>query len=162
MEEPMVGWRVLTDCLKPGGLMKIGLYSELARQHIRQMREEITQSDIGSSDLAMRSFRSDIIKSGEKHHKKILSTSDFYCLSELRDLLFHVQEHRFTISLIKDCLSELGLKFCGFESDKLVQSFKLNNTRSDDPYDLDKWNSYEKANPDTFMGMYQFWCQKIA
>ena len=141
--------------------MKIGLYSELARQHIVKMREEITQSDIGSSDRAMRSFRSDIIKSDEKHHKKILSTPDFYCLSELRDLLFHVQEHRFTISLIKECLSELGLKFCGFEPDQLVQSFKLNNTGADDLYDLDKWNSYEKANPNAFFGMYQFWCQKI-
>ena len=32
MDEPMAGWRVLVDLLKPGGLMKIGLYSELARQ----------------------------------------------------------------------------------------------------------------------------------
>ena len=162
MNEPMAGWRVLTDCLKPGGLMNIGLYSELARQHIVKIREEISQSDIGSSALAMRSFRSDIIKSDEKHHKKILSVSDFYSLSELRDLLFHVQEHRFTIPEIKDCLYDLGLEFCGFESDKIVQKFKLNNTGADDPYDLDKWNFYEEANPDTFVGMYQFWCQKVA
>ena len=25
MDDPVAGWRVLTDCLKPGGLMKIGL-----------------------------------------------------------------------------------------------------------------------------------------
>jgi tetratricopeptide (TPR) repeat protein/2-polyprenyl-3-methyl-5-hydroxy-6-metoxy-1,4-benzoquinol methylase len=31
MADPVAGWKVLTDCLKPGGLMKIGLYSELAR-----------------------------------------------------------------------------------------------------------------------------------
>ena len=30
MDEPMAGWRVLVDLLKPGGLMKIGLYSEFA------------------------------------------------------------------------------------------------------------------------------------
>ena len=30
MDDPEAGWKVLTDCLKPGGLMKIGLYSELA------------------------------------------------------------------------------------------------------------------------------------
>ncbi len=28
---PMTGWRVLLSLLRPGGLMKIGLYSELAR-----------------------------------------------------------------------------------------------------------------------------------
>ena len=162
MDEPMAGWRSLTDCLELGGLMKIGLYSELARQHIVRMREEINQSGIGSSDVAMRSFRGDVINSSEEHHKRIRSSINFYSLSELRDLLFHVQEHRFTIPQLKDCLSELDLKFCGFEADVIVRDFKLTNTGADDPYNLDKWHSYEEANPNTFIAMYQFWCQKVA
>ncbi len=162
LDEPMAGWRSLTDCLELGGLMKIGLYSELARQHIVSMREEINQSGIGSSDVAMRSFRSDVINSSEEHHKRVRSAKDFYSLSELRDLLFHVQEHRFTIPQLKDCLSELDLKFCGFEADVIVRDFKLTNTGADDPYNLDKWHSYEEANPNTFIAMYQFWCQKVA
>ena len=162
MDEPMAGWRSLTDCLELGGLMKIGLYSQLARQHIVRMREEINQSGIGSSDVAMRSFRSDVINSSEEHHKLIRSAKDFYSLSELRDLLFHVQEHRFTIPQLKDCLSELDLKFCGFAADVIVRDFKLTNTGADDPYNLDKWHSYEEANPNTFIAMYQFWCQKVA
>jgi tetratricopeptide (TPR) repeat protein/SAM-dependent methyltransferase len=48
MHEPIAGWRVLKDCLRSGGLMKIGLYSDLARQHIVKIREEIEKSDIGS------------------------------------------------------------------------------------------------------------------
>ena len=162
LDEPMAGWRSLTDCLELGGLMKIGLYSELARQHIVRMREEINQSGIGSSDVAMRSFRSNVINSSEEHHKRIRSSINFYSLSELRDLLFHVQEHRFTIPQLKDCLSELDLKFCGFEADVIVRDFKLTNTGVDDPYNLDKWHSYEEANPNTFIAMYQFWCQKVA
>ena len=158
----MAGWKVLTDCLKLGGLMKIGLYSELARQHIVEIRREIRQSTIGSSDDAMRSFRSSVRKSEKDHHKLILHSSDFYSLSTLRDLLFHVQEHRFTLPQIQDCLSDLGLSFCGFEADKIVQDFELTNTGLGDIYDLNKWNSYEEANPRTFLGMYQFWCQKIA
>ena len=118
MDDPMAGWKVLTDCLKQGGLMKIGLYSELARQHIIKMREEIAQSVNGSSDIEMKSFRKNIINSDKDYHKKILAFPDFYSLSELRDLLFHVQEHRFTIPQIKECLSSLGLKFCGFENKK--------------------------------------------
>ena len=141
--------------------MSIGLYSTLARQHIIRMREEINQSGIGSSDIAMRSFRNDVINSTEEHYKIIRSFNDFYSLSELRDLLFHTQEHRFTIPQIQDCLSELGLKFCGFEADRIVQSFKLKNTGADDPYDLCKWHSYEEANPLSFVGMYEFWCQKV-
>ena len=162
MDEPMAGWRVLADCLKPGGLMNIGLYSELARQHIVKMRKEIAQSGIGSSDIAMKSFRNSVINSDKDHHTTILTSGDFYSLSTLRDLLFHVQEHRFTILQIRDCLYELGLEFCGFENNKLVQNFKLNNTEADDPYDLDKWNSYEEANLSAFAEMYQFWCQKVA
>ena len=142
--------------------MRIGLYSELGWQDITKLREEISQSGIGSSDASMKIFRRDIIGSNEDHHKRILKTSDFYNTSELRDLLFHVQEHRFTLPQIQGCLSELGLRFCGFETDKIVQNFKLTNTGTDDPYDLDKWNVYEEANPNIFVGMYRFWCQKVA
>ena len=142
--------------------MKIGLYSELARQHIVEMRQEISKAGIGSSEAAMKSFRTMVMTSDLKHHKKIVNSPDFYSLSTLKDLLFHVQEHRFTIPQIQDCLSELGLKFCGFESAKIVSHFKLANTGADDPYNLNKWQAYEKANPGAFVGMYQFWCQKIA
>jgi 2-polyprenyl-3-methyl-5-hydroxy-6-metoxy-1,4-benzoquinol methylase len=162
MDDPVAGWRVLTDCLKPGGLMKIGLYSELARQNIVEMRREISKAGIGSSDAAMKSFRTTLMESDKSHHKKILNFYDFYSLSELRDLLFHVQEHRFTIPQTQDCLAELGLKFCGFESAKIVSHFKLYNIGVDDPYNLDKWHAYEEANPSAFVGMYQFWCQKTA
>ena len=161
MNDPMAGWSVLTNCLRSGGLMRIGLYSELARQHIVTMREEIQLAKLGSDDLSMKSFRTELINSDQQHHRKILSTCDFYSLSELRDLLFHVQEHRFTIPQIKDCLTELGLEFCGFEAENKVKQFKLSNIGSDDLFDLDKWNTFEQDNPDTFMGMYQFWCQKI-
>ena len=141
--------------------MKIGLYSELARQDIIEMRQEINESGIGSSDAAMKSFRALVMKSDQEHHKQILKFRDFYCLSELKDLLFHVQEHRFTIPQIQDCLSELELKFCGFESSQIVSHFNLTNTNTGDPYDLDRWHAYEEANPRAFAGMYQFWCQKI-
>ena len=160
MDDPEAGWKVLTDCLKPGGLMKIGLYSELARQHIVKIRKEISNAGIGSSDEEMKSFRDTIMGSKKDHHERILIFSDFYSLSELKDLLFHVQEHRFTIPQIKGYLDRLGLKFCGFESTKIVSNFKQTNKNKRDLYDLDKWQAYEEANPSVFMGMYQFWCQK--
>ena len=161
MENPMAGWKVLTDCLKPGGLMRIGLYSDLARQSIIKIREEINQLDIGSSSTEMKSFRDMIIKSEEDHHKLITNSPDLYSLSSLRDLLFHVQEHRFTIPLIKDHLDELGLRFCGFESNEIISRFCKTIVHPDDLYDLNKWQAYEEENPRTFAGMYQFWSQKV-
>jgi hypothetical protein len=108
----------------------------------------------------MKSFRDMIIESEKAFYKQIINYDDFFSLSELRDLLFHVQEHRFTIPLIKDHLNKLGLKFCGFESSKIVSHFKQTNKNKEDPYDLDTWHLYEEANPRAFAGMYQFWCQK--
>ncbi|MDB2445456.1 tetratricopeptide repeat protein [Gammaproteobacteria bacterium] len=161
MENPMAGWEVLTNCLVPNGLMRIGLYSKLARQHITEMRDEIDRLGLEPSDDSMKFFRSTVINSDEEHHKKILPISDFYSLSTLRDLLFHVQEHQFSIPQIKKCLDELGLKFCGFENKKIVKGFKQSNPEPDDIFELDKWHRYEEANPISFMGMYQFWCQKL-
>ena len=160
MSDPMAGWKVLTDCLKPGGLMKIGLYSDLARQNIVEMRREITEAGIGSTESEMKSFRKMVITSDQKHHNEIVNSPDFYSLSTLRDLLFHVQEHRFTIPQIKDCLLQLGLEFSGFDTDQIVTTFRLANTDTDDLYDLDKWHAFEVTNPGIFAGMYQFWCQK--
>ena len=108
----------------------------------------------------MKSFRDNIMRSEKDHHERIVNSPDFYSLSELKDLLFHVQEHRFTIPQIKDCLNKLGLKFCGFESTNIVSHFTHTNKAKGDPYDLDKWQAYEEANPRAFIGMYQFWCQK--
>ena len=141
--------------------MNIGLYSERARQDIIAIRQEIGKAGIGLNDIEMRLFRDEIIKSKKEHHEIVRKGLDFYSLSTLRDLLFHVQEHRFTIPQIKDCLNKLGLKFCGFETLDIVSHFKLTNANKEDPYDLDKWNTYEEANPSAFRGMYQFWCQKV-
>ena len=162
MDDPFVAWSILKDCLKSGGLMKIALYSDLARQHIVEMRKEISDKGIGSSDFEMKSFRNMLVKSDKTHHKLILNSPDIFCLSTLKDLLFHVQEHRFNITQIREHLSDLGLQFCGFESDAIISHFKLANTEDTDLYNLDKWQAYEEANPRAFAGMYQFWCQKIS
>jgi len=161
MNDPMAGWTVLKDCLKSGGLMRLGLYSELARQNIVKIRVEIKQQNIETKDAELRSFRDMIMKSEKDHHKLTAKSPDFYSLSTLKDLLFHVQEHRFTIPKLKEYMDALGLKFCGFETKEIVSHFKQTNTNKGDPYDLNKWQGYEEANPRAFAGMYQFWCQKV-
>ena len=160
MNDPIEGWKVLVNCLKPGGLMRIGLYSELARQHIVKLREEILDKGIKPNDVDMKLLRFNIVNSKKKHHIQIRNSNDFYSLSEFRDLLFHVQEHRFTIPQIKGLLNYLGLRFCGFEVENLNSQFKLINIDNEDIYNLDKWHVFEEANNRAFEGMYQFWCQK--
>jgi SAM-dependent methyltransferase len=162
MDDLMKGWKVLTDCLTTGGLMRIGLYSELGRRDIPKIRDEISRSnvDITSHD-DIKSFRNTIISSGEEHHKQILDhNTSFYSMSMLRDLLFHVQEHHVSLPQIEDSLSSLGLMFCGFEDSFTVQQFKESYI-DNDLYDLNKWVLFEKEHPEWFAGIYQFWCQKV-
>jgi Flp pilus assembly protein TadD/2-polyprenyl-3-methyl-5-hydroxy-6-metoxy-1,4-benzoquinol methylase len=161
MDEPMTGWRVLTDLLKPGGLMKIGLYSELARQHIVEVRKEITLQKVGKSEADIKKFRQSLIESHDEHHQQLTKSGDFFSLSTLRDLIFHVQEHRFTLPQIKNCLEKLGLKFCGFGDKDIISNFRKFHRKEVDIYDLALWHQYEENNPRSFAGMYVFWCQKL-
>lgn len=164
MQDPMKGWKALIDRLNAGGLIRLGLYSEVARQHILRIRDSNQDNNIGSSTAEIKSFREMVKLSTNSDHKKIASSPDFYSLSTLRDLIFHVEEHRFNIPQLKSCLSELGLEFCGFDlgNESLGRSFRKEFGGKDDFYNLDKWHTFEKANPTAFAGMYQFWCQKVA
>ena len=161
MDDPMAGWRVLVGLLKIGGLMKIGLYSELARRPVVKTREDIAVKGIGTSEAEIRQFRQFLVESHEKHHQQLTGLRDFFSLSEFRDLVFHVQEHRFTALQIRGCLEELGLKFCGFERLDVVSIFKDFFGENADTCDLSLWQQFEERNPRTFLGMYEFWCQKI-
>jgi tetratricopeptide (TPR) repeat protein/SAM-dependent methyltransferase len=163
--DPMAGWKVLVDLLRPGGLMKIGLYSEAARQSIVSGRSMIAEMGYTSSTEDIRRCRQDIIsrvESGNSSLEKLLNLKDFFSLSECRDLLFHVQEHRFTIPQIGDALDVLNLKFLGFtiRDHSVIKKFKEVFTKEGDLTSLALWHEFEEQYPDTFIGMYQFWCIK--
>ena len=161
MENPFLGWQNLVRSLKKGGLMRIGLYSKTARRSINIIRNEIKEFDMDFNYNDMKTFRDKIITSNKKHHKNQLSSLDFYTMSTFRDLLFHSQEHQFTITQISEYLTQLGLEFCGFENKIASNKFQLINSQEHDLYNLKKWELYEEDNQGTFSGMYQFWCQKI-
>jgi hypothetical protein len=92
----------------------------------------------------------------------MLMIHDTYSLSGFRDLLLHVQEHRFTVPQIAGALRELELEFLGFE-DLGAQTMRNYLARfPDNPAmdDLANWQAYEESQPDTFAGMYRFWARR--
>ena len=161
MLDPIAGWKVLTSLLKPGGLMRIGLYSESARTHIADIQKEIKSLGVGASDTEMREFRRSIINSSSSSHQQLTKWGDFFSLSMLRDLIFHEQEHCFTLPQIASCLDELGLAFSGFVDRSIISKFLEFHGKETNIYDLTKWHQYEEKDPLVFIGMYQFWCQKL-
>ena len=110
----------------------------------------------------MLAFRQHIVTNDDPNFQELLNFQDFYSTSALRDLLFHIQEHRFTIPMIKKALKELNLVFLGFDfGDTQVKNiFRNNFSQSNAEYNLDMWHEFEMSNPSTFASMYQFWVQK--
>jgi tetratricopeptide (TPR) repeat protein len=163
--DPLAGWQNLTNLLRPNGVMKVGLYSELARQDVVSGRALIESKGYSTSPEDIRRCRQDIIEiatKGESEMKKIFTFRDFFQISELRDLLFHVQEHRYTIPRIESEIRQLGLEFLGFEirNQKAMAQFKAMHPEPNAQTSLTLWHEFENQNPDTFRGMYQFWLRK--
>ena len=161
MDDPFKGWEVLTECLNNSSYMLIGLYSEKARKHIAQIKKKFDELILETNTKNIIKFRRDLLENNNNGQlNDIKSSPDFYTVSGVRDLLFHVQENRYTISKIKEYLERLGLVFLGFEDKLVKEKFKQIHTNNLDLYNLDKWEEYEKYNPRIFAGMYQFWCKK--
>ncbi len=160
MNDPLIGWKILTECMKDNGLMLIGLYSEKARENISEIRKKIRSLKIKTTRTDIISFRKKILETKNQHWESIKYSPDFYSTSGVRDLLFHVQEHRFTIPKIKKYLKKLNLFFLGFEDTYVIERYKKIHSQPKDFYNLDKWEDFEKSNPRIFSGMYQFWCMK--
>lgn len=159
LADPFSGWRALLSLLRPGGFMHLGLYSELARRHVVKARELIATRGYSSTPDDIRRLRRDL---GADFELRMLSQyPDFFSTSDCRDLLFHVQEHRLTLSQIQSFIISSRLHFVGFELDRSVLQ-QYRERFADDPscIDLLNWASFERDNPDTFVGMYQFWVQK--
>jgi ubiquinone/menaquinone biosynthesis C-methylase UbiE/lipoprotein NlpI len=161
MKEPENGLKILVDILKPHGFLKLGLYSEKARDYVIKAREIIKEMNIKTSIEDIRRSREIFFnKKNDVIIQKLIGRGDFYSTSNVRDLLFHVQEHRFTIPQISKMLKKFNLEFLGFintsNKNKFLKSFPQSDITS-----LKSWDKFEKENPSSFIGMYQFWVKKI-
>ena len=163
MKDPMAGLKVLVDILEPHGFLKLGLYSNTARQHIVKARESIKIKNLKNTNESIKKFRQDIIdKKVSSLTQKVTLTEDFYSTSAVRDLLFHIQEHRFTIPQISKILENFNLEFLGFiQNPSIKQKYSKYFPEDKKCTSLDNLHKFEEKNPDTFWSMYQFWVRKL-
>lgn len=162
MENPAAGWHVLRDVLKPGGLMRIGLYSRAGRDAVAAAQDAARKGGYHAIREDILRFRRDCSRlCDRKTLLRLSQLQDYYHLNMYRDLLFPAREHRFDLAQIGDMLDELNLLFEGF----YVSAEVLNTFRSmfrDDRHAnyLRSWRQFESRYPDTFASMYIFWCRK--
>lgn len=161
LHDPLQGWKVLTGLLNPGGLMRIALYSKIARKHLVVAQDIIKQKGFAPTIEGMRDFRQ---QSAALLDRDVLNTisavSDYYHAAMYRDMLFHVQEHCFDIPGIDAALKKLDLTFLQFILPlSVIAQYTAAFPADPDATSLASWHKFEQSHPRLFLGMYQFWCK---
>jgi 2-polyprenyl-3-methyl-5-hydroxy-6-metoxy-1,4-benzoquinol methylase len=164
LADPFAGWRRLLAILAPRGFMNIGLYSERAREDVVAAQRFLAEKEYKPTPDDIRRCRNEFERlPAESPLRRVMSLADFYSLSELRDLLFHVREHSTNLPQIARFLVDNKLQFLGFiQARHILQRYHQLSPQDSAMIDLALWNRFEIDNPWIFVGMYQFWVQKTA
>jgi SAM-dependent methyltransferase len=161
MDDPIAGWRILTALLRPGGFMKIGLYSARARAHIVRVRSTIAEAGYRATAGDIRRCRQALFDRSDADARRLAESPDFYSLSGCRDLLFNAREQHFSLPDIARTLDAQQLAFVGFEiADEVKRLYRVDHPGDRTMTDLGGWDGFESKHPETFRGMYQFWVRR--
>lgn len=163
LRDPAAGLAVLTGLLKPDGMMRLALYSRHARAKIIAAQQLRAREGIPATRAGIRQFRRQLFALPPGHPAAATTYPDVFSASECRDLLFHVQEANMDIPEIERLLAGCGLAFGGFDNVTRETRLAYQTAYPDDPamLSLANWDAFERAHPDTFIAMYQFWAYKI-
>jgi 2-polyprenyl-3-methyl-5-hydroxy-6-metoxy-1,4-benzoquinol methylase/Flp pilus assembly protein TadD len=162
LADPWAGFRLLLSLLRPNGFMHVSLYSELARRDVVAARAFIAERGYGTTPQEIRACRAALMAHEEGTPlEKVARFNDFFTVSECRDLLFHVQEHRMTLPAIRDFLAANRVQFLGFDLDFGTLRESAAQLPADGAeIDLDRWHVFEQDHPYAFASMYRLWLQQ--
>ncbi len=162
MRDAFEGWRALLSVLRPRGAMLVALYSELAREHLGAASRLIAERGYRPTPDDIRRFRQELIDDPDRaSHEGVLASQDFFTTSTCRDLLFHVNENRFTLPQIGGFLKANRLRMLGFELPaSTMQRYAARFPEDKAANNLELWDRFERERPETFSGMYYFWVQR--
>lgn len=162
LPDPEAGWAKLVGVLKPGGMMKVMVYSRVARlrvaaakTHIADLREQPVDDDL------LRAVRRRLI---DKAPGFVAGSSDFYSLGGVHDLLLNRHEDPFDVARIVRALDRLGLELLAFRLPTAADEARYRVSHPEDPLfrDVAAWAELEKTDPFLFAGMYELWCRRDA
>jgi 2-polyprenyl-3-methyl-5-hydroxy-6-metoxy-1,4-benzoquinol methylase len=162
MLDPQEGLRALCRLGRAGGLIRVGLYSARSRTDMNVARELVRKQGLQPTPSSIRAFRQHILaQDAASPLRRLLRYRDFFSMSECRDMLFHVQDHEFSLPQIGQMLREHGLTLLAVAnpSPPAVLAYRELFPEDRSMADLEKWDAVEQRHPQAFPGMYQLWCR---
>lgn len=162
LPDPEGGWAALAEVLKPGGAMRVMVYSKVARLKVRAAQRHL-------ADLQGRPVDADLLREArrrliERAPDLLAPWMDFYTLAGVHDLLLHRHEDPFDVPRIVRALDRLGLELLAFDLPTPFHRARYRREHPDDPAfrDVEAWAALEKREPFLFQGMYNLHCRKPA
>lgn len=151
LEDPAAGVAVLRGLVRPGGFLRIGVYSERGRADVIDARTRI--ADLTPTPEGLREAKRRLID------HPVARSVDFWTLPGLRDLLFHPVEARYRPAQVRDLLG--AVEILGVQPTHPRARAWYRERYPDDPTqaELDRWDAVEDEHPDVFGGMILVWAR---
>lgn len=116
MADPKAGLLAISSVLRPGAFLRLGLYGEHARAIVVKARRDIERARLPATLDGLREFRRKVMTGEWRRLRALTGWEDFWSASLLRDLCFHVQEHRFTVARLGRSSRAAGCAFSASSS----------------------------------------------
>jgi SAM-dependent methyltransferase len=160
LPDPEAGWAALTEVLKPGGVMRVTVYSHVARLAVQAARTKLSGLDNRRLDEdLLREARARLMRDPTL---RVTNSPAFFYLGGVHDLVLHRHEDPFDVPRIRRGIENQGLEFLGFRLPTSRDYARYRRTHPHDPLrrDFAAWATLERRNFRLFAGMYDFACRK--
>lgn len=163
LKDPETGFAAILSTLKPAGKMSIMLYSKIARDHLlNPAAEYIAEKKYTSSDEDIRQFRQDILKMPAGDPRTLCAQAgDFFTLYECNDLLFHVQEHRYSFPMIGDLAARHGMRIFHVGLSPQRRKEFAAEFPEGEITNMETMNRFELNHPEAFGEMYKIYLTRV-
>lgn len=163
LPNPERGWAALATVLRPGGVMRIMLYSRIGRLWIAAARTLIRDlaPEPVNDDLLRRVRQRFMDRSDLRLAQYVIDSEGFSTLAGTHDLLLQRHEDSFDISRISRALRHLELRLLSFFLPTPDARARYDAMFPHDPMhrNAESWAEFEKSEPSVFGEMYDFWCR---